>query len=391
MFELAFKSRIPIIGIETDDLVNLEAVLHKITKLKVVALPSATHKLAGALYYTTDLELVTVAMYNKLLEGEHQLVVVNPDKPCSLVFDAGVLPTPTELVHDYLKEMVDPPLIEPLMLVLKGLSLKSIGEIVMLTQARTGGTLPSEVRRTRIMVSGLTQGLYSIDTAIDFYHTPERLKAWLELNKDYFLNPQVPHQLVPRGLLFEGPPGVGKSMASKAIANYFGVPLYRLDIATTLDKYQGISENRVARSLGMLEREAPCILLLDEVEKIFVSASEESGTTTRILSQLLWWLADHQARVLTVMTTNNMAAIPPELYRPGRVDTVMKIHRLVLSEARDFAGEVFKSVIGDDLGNSHRKILMEALKATGKEDFAHSEVTMLVYEVIKREKWIEIP
>ena len=95
------------------------------------------------------------------------------------------------------------------------------------------------------------------------------LEDWLELNSAYFLNPKTPAKLMPRGLMLAGKPGVGKSMGAKAIAQHFDIPLFRLDISTTLAKFVGESEARVARSLATVDRESPCVLLLDEVEKIF--------------------------------------------------------------------------------------------------------------------------
>lgn len=390
MFDLAFTSHIPIIGVQTDDLPNIEAVLHALTGLKAVEIDGSVPKTLGAaLYYTSNMEAVTVAAYNKLMDTEHQLIVLNPDKQSSLIFDAGTLPTPVGLIKEYLVTMVGPEDVEPLLQVLKGMSLKAIGETIMLTQARTGGMNPVEVRRTRTMISGLTQGMYSVDTAIDFYQFPTKLEEWLNLNKNYFLNPKTPHQLVPRGILLDGTPGVGKSLASKAVANFFKIPLYRLDISTALNKYQGESEGRIARILSQVEREAPCVLLIDEVEKIFAASStDETGVISRILSQLLWWLADHQSRVLTVMTTNKLSIIPPELYRPGRIDMTIKIPRLVISEAKVFAQRVFKSVVGVQPSLPQLKAMGEALKATGEDDFSHAGVSELVYHCIKQFNWL---
>lgn len=388
MFDLAFKSHIPIIGVQTDDLVNFEATLTRLTGLKVQNLTSAATKLGGKLYWSDSLDLVTVSLYNKLMEGEHQLIIVNSDKKSSLVFDAGTLPTPQDMVVEYLEAVLgtDSDIVE-LLQVLKGLSLKSIGEIVMLTQARTGATLAPEVRRTRTMVSGGVQGLYSLDTAIDFYQFPEKLEGWLKLNQPYFLTPQTPPKLVPRGVLLDGSPGVGKSLAAKAIANHYKIPLYRLDIATTLNRYIGESENRISRSLQMIERESPCVLLIDEVEKVFGN-KDDSGVTERILSQLLWWLADHTSRILTVMTTNNLKSLPPELYRQGRIDLVMRIPRLSLTDAQQFAQLVYLSVIGSKPTIARIGVIIEGLKISGNDDYSHAEVAELVYTEIKRHSWL---
>jgi hypothetical protein len=394
MFEQAFASRIPIIGVQTDDLINFQVVLQHLTNHEVAQYTSPSQKLGPKLYWTDNLDDVDVKLYNKLLAGEHQLVVVNADKKSSLVFEAGTLPTPPEMVKDYLIDVLGPDAkTDELLEVLKGLSLKSVGEIVMLTQARTGGTLPSEVRRTRTMVGGGVQGLYSLDTSYDFYEYPPVLQEWLVLNFPYFADPKTHPKLVPRGLLMDGPPGTGKTMGAKAVANYLKVPLYRLDIATTLNKYIGESENRISRSLMLVDREAPCVLLIDEVEKLFGTSLADNGVTDRLLSQLLWWMSEHTSRVITIMTTNDKTALPPELYRQGRVDLVLDIKPLNFDAATGFAIKVFKSVVGMPPDLKQLCKMKTALQAMGESPvytqptYAHARVASMVYQLIKAEKW----
>jgi SpoVK/Ycf46/Vps4 family AAA+-type ATPase len=80
------------------------------------------------------------------------------------------------------------------------------------------------------------------------------------------------------------------------------------------------------------------VALIDEVEKIFnTGTSDTSGVTQSMLSQLLWWLAEHQERVFVVMTTNQRKVIPPEMYRERRVDKVMVFPGLKESSALKFA------------------------------------------------------
>ena len=390
MFEIAFGARIPIIGVTTDDYLNFEVALHVLSGLEVAELPKTkTAHLGAKLYWTDDLEDVTVDLYRKLVKNEHQLVVINPAKKSPLVFDAGELPTPYSMVAKYLGELLEDSQVEAAYTALKGLSLKAVSEIVMLTQSRTGGMSVKELRRTRSMIGGSVQGLIPVEPDFDFYKFPVKLEDWLKTNRGYFMSEKTHPKLRPRGVMLEGSPGVGKSLAAKAIAKEFGIPLYRLDIATTLNRYIGESEARIARSLSLLERESPCVMLLDEVEKIFTD-KEDSGVTTRIMSQLLWWLADHSSRVLTVMTTNNLKNIPPELYRTGRVDMVMKIPRMSMMEANNFAQEVFSHVVGKKATLKQVQALSNALKLTALDDFAHAEVAELVYTAIKQHHWIEV-
>lgn len=390
MLELMLKAGIPIIGVSTDDLPNFRVALQLIAKRKVVPWPTTKagqSSLGPYLYWTYDMDHVTVEAYEKLLETENQLVVINPDKPSSLIRDAGELPTPEKMIVEYLETFVQAQDMPPVLQVLKGLSLKTSSEIVQITMARTGGLAIPEIRRTRAMMGASVQGLYPISTDLDFYSQPPELSEWLKTNQQYFLNPSIPHQLIPRGLMFSGYPGTGKSMASKAIAKHFGIPLYRLDIGTTLGKFVGESENRVHRGLSLIERESPCVMLLDEVEKIF-GGHDDQGVTQRILSQLLWWLSDHHSRVLTVMTTNNLGNIPPELYRPGRIDRVINIQKLSLNQAKVFGLQVFKSLIGQEPSMKQQSQIRLALDDLNHLNLAHSEVAETVYDQIKTRGWL---
>ena len=123
-----------------------------------------------------------------------------------------------------------------------------------------------------------------------------------------------------------------------------GVPLYRVDVGGTKSKWMGESEGNLLANLARLDFEAPAVVILDEVEKVFSSNNmDTTGTTTTMLSQLLWWLAERRARVLVLMTTNDQTALPRELYREGRIDKVMWFDGLIASEAADFVSEVLKT------------------------------------------------
>jgi SpoVK/Ycf46/Vps4 family AAA+-type ATPase len=117
-----------------------------------------------------------------------------------------------------------------------------------------------------------------------------------------------------------------------------------VDIGGTKNKYVGQSEQNMLTNLMRLDHEEPAVALLDEVEKVFASSNtDSSGTTSTMLSQLLWWLAERQSRVLVIMTTNNAKALPKELYREGRVDQAMMFNGLTEIEAQEFVSDVLKT------------------------------------------------
>ena len=122
-------------------------------------------------------------------------------------------------------------------------------------------------------------------------------------------------------------------------------------------KFAGFSLTNLSR----LDHEEPAVALLDEVEKVFATSNNDtSGTTSTMLSQLLWWLAERKSRVLLIMTTNNAKALPKELYREGRVDQVMMFAGLNEEEAYDFAKDVlltFKNPAPDKLASHATQIV----------------------------------
>jgi hypothetical protein len=299
-----------------------------------------------------------------------------------LMMDTGTLPTPDVFYVNYLKAFMQPEAVPAVVLMLQGLSLKTAQEVVQLTMARTSAVTPAAVRRTRQMLSAQHPGLESLDTEYDFYEWPVELKEWLVLNDPYFLDLATPAKLVPRGILLSGEPGTGKSMSAAVLAKHWDVPLFRLDVSLSLNRYLGESEGRIARSMSLIEQSAPCVWLLDEVEKLFGGHGDE-GTTDRILSQLLWWLQSHTSRVVTVMTTNDFHQLPKELYRPGRIDKVIHTEMLPLSRAKAFAEKTYESVLGRPLTAKREKILTQNLGFKNQGTFSHAEVRTMVYTLIK--------
>lgn len=389
-FQDALKAKLPFIGVRTDDIVNVKAILQSIAGRSVMPLPKITSVPVGHAYLwmTFDVKEITPEWYKKLAETTASCVVINADKPSSLVFETGPLPTPNSFYVSYLKEFVEEANIPPIVKVLQGLSLKTAMETVQLTMARSGSTLPHEIRKTRQMMGSEHPGLSTLDTNYDFYEWPKELKEWYDLNTSYFLNHDVPQQLVPRGLLLSGDPGVGKTMAAQVLAKQWDVPLFRLDVSESLNRYLGESESRIATSLKILDQNAPCVLIIDEAEKLFGGGHDE-GTSRRILSQILWWLQYRKARVMTIMTTNNLDSLPKELYRAERLDRIIKVEKLSFSGAQTFAYKVYETVLKDSPSPARKKMINAVLEHDGTPTFAHAKVRVLVYELIKAKNWLQ--
>lgn len=145
----------------------------------------------------------------------------------------------------------------------------------------------------------------------------DNLKSWLSLRRHAFLEASADR---PRGVLLLGVQGGGKSLAARAVAGTWGVPLLRLDFGTLYNKYFGETERNLRNSLRQAALMAPCVLWMDEIEKGVATGDSDNATSQRVLSTLLTWMAENQDAVFIVATANDIAPLPPELVRKGRLD-----------------------------------------------------------------------
>ena len=344
MLRLAIEAQLPVVAVRTRDTMNFPEVLTEITGK--VGIPfSADVKFAAKSLYTyvakKPPKVDLFALYAKMVQIESTFIFVNTETVDEPMFDAGEVPVPRPLLMKLMVEITeDKKKAETLMRGLGGCTIKEAAELCRLTMARDNSLTVRGLTMTRKQFFQAQRGLTQIDTKQNFYDPPPELSAWVKNEKPWFLT-GTDYRLIPRGLLLDGPPGVGKTAASKYIAEQFGVPLYRVDVGGTKGKFHGESENSMLANFARLDHEEPCIVLLDECEKVFsTNNADVSGVTSTMLSQLLWWLAEHRSKVLTIMTTNNAKALPKELYREGRIDKVMWFGGLEDAAAKVFVVQV---------------------------------------------------
>lgn len=150
-----------------------------------------------------------------------------------------------------------------------------------------------------------------------------RLKEWLSHRRPAFRGDQsAAHLDAPKGILLLGVQGCGKSLAAKATAGIFGVPLLRLDFGAVYDKYHGETERKLRESLKTADVMSPCVLWIDEIEKGIAGRGGETGTSQRVLGTFLTWMAERRNQVFVVATANDISTLPPELVRKGRFDEI---------------------------------------------------------------------
>jgi len=167
-------------------------------------------------------------------------------------------------------------------------------------------------------------GLLSLYRGGEDFSTLGGLVALKAFCRRSLLQPARHPKKRPRGVMLLSPPGCGKSQFAKALGAETGRPVLMLDVGSLLGSLVGQTEQRTREAIRTIEAMAPCVVMVDEVEKAFagVSGSSDSGVSARMFGAFLTWLNDRTSDVYVVCTANDVSKLPPEFTRAGRFDAV---------------------------------------------------------------------
>lgn len=187
----------------------------------------------------------------------------------------------------------------------------------------------------------------------------EAITAWYEYEKKYGISP-------PKGVLFCGIPGCGKSAAAKFTAKKLSLTMVKLDIGTLMDKYQGEAERKMREALRICEEISPCVVWIDELEKGFSGANgnEDSSAFKRMFGYLLGWMQENKKPCFIFATANNIGGLPKEFFRTGRMDERFAVYVPLEEDCID----IFESIL------SKYKIPEECVKAVNFEDIIRDKL-----------------
>ncbi|XP_077138299.1 nuclear valosin-containing protein-like isoform X3 [Ranitomeya variabilis] len=134
--------------------------------------------------------------------------------------------------------------------------------------------------------------------------------------------------MAPAGVLLAGPPGCGKTLLAKAVANESGLNFISVKGPELLNMYVGESERAVRQVFQRASNSSPCVIFFDEIDALCPRrSSHESGSSVRVVNQLLTEMDGLETRrqVFIMAATNRPDIIDPAILRPGRLDKTLYV------------------------------------------------------------------
>ncbi len=175
-------------------------------------------------------------------------------------------------------------------------------------------------------VAGQDEAKESLQEVVDFLHNPQK---YVDIGAK-----------LPKGALLVGPPGTGKTLLAKAVAGEANVPFFSLAGSDFVEMFVGVGASRVRDLFKEAQKQAPCIIFIDEIDAIGKSRDSRYGSGNdereQTLNQLLAEMDgfDTSKGILILAATNRPEVLDKALLRPGRFD------RRIIVEKPDLKGRV---------------------------------------------------
>ncbi|MDV6316543.1 AAA family ATPase [Idiomarina sp. HP20-50] len=183
-------------------------------------------------------------------------------------------------------------------------------------------------------------------------------------------------------LVFEGPPGVGKTISAAWLAEKLNLPLYTLDLTAVMSSYLGKSGNNL-RNVLEYAKNHPCVLFLDEIDAIAKKRSDESdvGELKRLVTIMLQEIEEWPSHGLLIAATNHPELVDPALWR--RFDFVIKFPLPSLQQTQE-AVEYFLGNDKDEFKN-FIDVLAKSLKGCSYSDIKKEVVSLRKKRILEPE------
>lgn len=240
-------------------------------------------------------------------------------------------------------------------------------------------------------VAGEDEAKESLVEVVDFLHNPGKYA-------------KIGARL-PKGALLVGPPGTGKTLLAKAVAGEANVPFFSLSGSDFIELYVGVGASRVRDLFKEAEKNAPCIVFIDEIDAIGRSRDSKYGggneEREQTLNQLLSEMDGFDAKkgIIILAATNRPEILDKALLRPGRFDRrvivdkpdlkgrveILKVHakNVLMDETVDLneIALATSGAVGSDLANMINEAAINAVKL-GREYVCQKDLFDAVEQVL---------
>ncbi|MFH0921305.1 MAG: ATP-dependent zinc metalloprotease FtsH [Fibrobacterota bacterium] len=248
--------------------------------------------------------------------------------------------------------------------------------------------MPMDLPKTTFEdVAGVDEAKQELEEVIDFLKDPKKYQA---------LGGKI-----PKGVLLLGAPGTGKTLLARAVAGQAGVPFFSISGSDFVEMFVGVGASRVRDLFEQGKKNAPCIIIIDEIDAVgrHRGAGLGGGHDEReqTLNQLLVEMDGFEVNtgVILIAATNRPDVLDPALLRPGRFDRqvvvdrpdlrgrlgILKVHVRKVPLSKDVDLDLIArgtpGVSGAELANMVNEAALLAAR------FGQKEVTMLDFEEAK--------
>ncbi|MCI8635701.1 MAG: ATP-dependent zinc metalloprotease FtsH [Eubacterium sp.] len=239
-------------------------------------------------------------------------------------------------------------------------------------------------------VAGQDEAKESLQEVVDFLHNPRK---YLDIGAK-----------LPKGALLVGPPGTGKTLLAKAVAGEAKVPFFSLAGSDFVEMFVGVGASRVRDLFKEAQKQAPCIIFIDEIDAIGKSRDSRYGggndEREQTLNQLLAEMDgfDTSKGLLILAATNRPEVLDKALLRPGRFDRriivdrpdqkgrleTLKVHAkdVMMDETVDLEALALATagLVGSDLANMINEAAIIAVK--GGRKFVNQSDLFEAFELV---------
>jgi AAA+ superfamily predicted ATPase len=219
----------------------------------------------------------------------------------------------------------------------------------------------------------------------------ENAKSWIKELDDQIkdeANTKAYGQEMPQGCVLLGIPGCGKSLIGEMLAAHWGLPFLLFDVGRAFGSLVGQSEANIDQVIALTKACAPCVVMIDEMEKALGGGGGEmdGGTSQRVKGKLLTWLQNKPEGVFIVATANDVTKFEssPELLRAGRFDKIFFVDLPDMRSRIEILGIHYKLAVERAKAsglckltdNVPQEVLIEGAKATKGYSGAELKVIM---------------